>query len=75
MCGRYSSVRGARCVANELWRGEAATKLAAVRSYASQLGTLARAGSDPPGLDGIMDCSGYLGSFVRRTEAFVLVDP
>jgi len=22
-----------------------------------------------------MDCNGYLMSFVRRTEAFVLVDP
>jgi LmbE family N-acetylglucosaminyl deacetylase len=63
------------CLPAPLWQGEAAAKLAAVRSYASQLGSLARAGSHPDGLDGIMECNGYLGSFVRRTEAFVLVDP
>ncbi|HEV8579844.1 MAG TPA: hypothetical protein VGX68_12280, partial [Thermoanaerobaculia bacterium] len=63
------------CLPPPLWQGEAAAKLAAVRSYASQRGTLARAGSHPAGLEGIMDCNGYLGSFVRRTEAFVLVDP
>jgi LmbE family N-acetylglucosaminyl deacetylase len=63
------------CLPAPLWQGEAAAKLAAVRSYASQLGSLARAGSHPAGLDRIMDCNGYLGSFVRRTEAFVLVDP
>jgi hypothetical protein len=63
------------CLPAPLWQGEAATKLAAVRSYASQLGSLARAGSHPAGLDRIMDCNGYLGSFVRRTEVFVLVDP
>ena len=60
------------CLPAPLWQGEAAAKLAAVRSYASQRGSLARAGSHPAGLDGIMDCNGYLGSFVRRTEAFVL---
>lgn len=63
------------CLPAPLWQGETAAKLAAVRSYASQRGTLARAGSHPAGLDGIMDCNGYLGSFVRRTEVFVLVDP
>ena len=63
------------CLGEALWRGESAAKLAAVRSYGSQLGTLAREGSHPPGLDRMMDCNGYLGSFVRRTEAFVLIDP
>jgi len=62
------------CVAENVYHGEAATKLAAVRSYASQLGTVARNGSHPPGLAGIMDCNGYLTSFVRKTEPFVLVD-
>jgi hypothetical protein len=47
----------------------------AVRAYASQLGRLARQGSIPAALDGIIDCSGYLTSFVRRTETFVLVEP
>jgi hypothetical protein len=60
------------CLAPELWQGEAATKLAAVRAYASQRGTAARQGNHPAGLSMIMDCNGYLGSFVRRTEAFVL---
>lgn len=62
------------CLAGPLWRGESAKKLAAVRSYASQIGTLARQGSHPPGLAGIMDCNGYLTSFVRKTEPFVLVE-
>ena len=63
------------CLPEPLWQGEAGAKLAAVRSYASQRGSLARTGSHPAGLDGIMGCNGYLRSFVRRTEAFVLVDP
>jgi LmbE family N-acetylglucosaminyl deacetylase len=62
------------CLAENVYHGEGATKLAAVRSYASQLGTLARNGNHPPGLAGIMDCNGYLTSFVRKTEPFVLVD-
>lgn len=60
------------CLPERLYRGEGAVKLAAVRAYGSQLGTRARSGSHPAALDGIMDCSGYLMSFVRRTEAFVL---
>ena len=63
------------CLPEELYRGETATKLAAVRAYRSQLGTLARTGSVPPHLDAIIDCNGYLISFVRRTEAFVLTEP
>jgi LmbE family N-acetylglucosaminyl deacetylase len=63
------------CLATDLYQGETPKKLTAVRSYASQLGTVARGGSHPPGLSGIMDCNGYLTSFVRRTEAFVLVPP
>ncbi len=63
------------CLPERLYRGEGAVKLAAVRAYGSQLGTTARSGSHRPGLVGMMDCNGYLMSFVRRTEAFVLVDP
>jgi LmbE family N-acetylglucosaminyl deacetylase len=63
------------CLPERLYRGETAAKLAAVRSYASQLGFAARTGSPPQALAGIMDCSGYLMSFVRRTEAFVLAEP
>jgi LmbE family N-acetylglucosaminyl deacetylase len=64
------------CLPERLYRGEAALKLRAVRSYPSQLGFATRAGDEhPDGLAGLMDCSGYLTSFVRRTEAFVLGDP
>jgi hypothetical protein len=62
------------CLPERLYLGEDAEKLRVVQSYKSQLGRLARDGSHPPGLDGIMDCNGYLMSFVRRTEAFVLVE-
>ena len=62
------------CLPKRLYAGDDAAKLLAVRSYGSQLGTLARNGSHPPALNGMMDCNGYLTSFVRRTEAFVLVE-
>ncbi|MBI4916800.1 MAG: PIG-L family deacetylase [Acidobacteria bacterium] len=63
------------CLSDELYRGDGATKLAAVRAYGSQLGTTRRDGSHPPALDGLVDCNGYLLAFVRRTEAFVLAEP
>jgi len=63
------------CLREPLYRGNDAMKLRAVSSYKSQLGRLARSGSHPAALDGIMDCNGYLMSFVRRTEAFVLMEP
>jgi LmbE family N-acetylglucosaminyl deacetylase len=62
------------CLPERLYLGEGAVKRKAVSSYASQLGRLARQGSHPRAVDGIMDCNGYLMSFVRRTEAFVLVE-
>jgi LmbE family N-acetylglucosaminyl deacetylase len=63
------------CLPAGLYRGESARKLLAVRSYGSQLGTRARSGRHRAGLSGMMDCNGYLTSFVRRTEAFVLETP
>jgi LmbE family N-acetylglucosaminyl deacetylase len=60
------------CLPERLYAGKDAVKLRAVRAYASQRGRLARSGSHPAALDGIIDCNGYLTSFVRRTEAFVL---
>jgi hypothetical protein len=63
------------CVPEPLYLGDDAVKLRAVRAYASQLGRVARDGKHPAALEGIIDCNGYLTSFVRRTEAFVLVDP
>jgi LmbE family N-acetylglucosaminyl deacetylase len=63
------------CLPERLYLGDDALKLRAVRAYASQLGRRARNGSHPAALDGLIDCQGYLTSFVRRSEAFVLVDP
>jgi LmbE family N-acetylglucosaminyl deacetylase len=62
------------CLPDRLYAGDDAVKLRAVRAYASQLGRVARRGSHPAALEGIIDCSGYLTSFVRRTETFVLVE-
>lgn len=62
------------CLSPAMYDGDGAIKLAAVRAYGSQLGTTARRGNHPPALDGILDCNGYLVSFVRKTEAFVLLD-
>lgn len=56
-------------------RGEPSIKLSAVEKFRSQLGTLAREGEVPAHLRGIVDCNGYLTSFVRSTEAFALSDP
>lgn len=63
------------CLPEALYRGEAAKKLAAVDVYASQLGFARRDGELPPEVGGLIDCNGYLISFVRRTEAFVLERP
>jgi len=63
------------CLPESLYLGVDAIKLRAVRAYKSQLGTLARRGKHPAALEGIIDCNGYLTSFVRSTEAFVLVEP
>ena len=63
------------CLSEEVYAGEEAKKLRAIRAFESQLGTLARQGQHPPGLDGLIDCSGYLISFVRSTEAFYVLDP
>jgi len=63
------------CLPERLYLGDAAVKLRAVRAYASQSGRVTREGSPRPAEAGIIDCNGYLTSFVRRTEAFVLVQP
>jgi beta-glucosidase len=62
------------CLPARLYLGDDAVKPRAVRAYASQLGRLARGGSHPAAVDGIINCNGYMTSFVRRTEAFVLVE-
>jgi LmbE family N-acetylglucosaminyl deacetylase len=62
------------CLASELYEGEAPRKLQAVESYRSQLGFAARDDKLPERLAGVLDCSGYLISFVRRTEILYLLD-
>lgn len=54
---------------------DTAMKLRAVRAYASQMGRVTREGRPSAALEGIIDCNGYLTSFVRSTEQFILVDP
>lgn len=45
----------------------------AIDAFATQLGTIGRApGILPPEREGLLDCSGYLRSFGRRTEVFVV---
>ncbi len=63
------------CLPDELVAGPGAIKLAAMNAYRSQLGAVARDGKLPASLEYLMDCNGYLISFLRRTEAFVLVEP
>lgn len=62
------------CLSQEMVTAEPPTKLEVVRSYRSQLGFAAREGEVPEALRGLADCNGYLLGFVRRTEAFVLVE-
>jgi LmbE family N-acetylglucosaminyl deacetylase len=63
------------CLPERLYLGSGAVKLRAIRAYASQLGRLARQGRHAAAVDGIIDCDGYLMSFVRRSEEFVLIAP
>ena len=50
-----------------------ATKPLAISAFATQLGTVGREpGILPASREGILDCSGYLRSFGRRTEVFVV---
>jgi LmbE family N-acetylglucosaminyl deacetylase len=49
------------------------TKPLAISAFETQLGTVGRSpGLLPTSREGLLDCSGYLRSFGRRTEVFVL---
>lgn len=63
------------CLPEAMWAGKEAIKKRAVEAYASQLGFARRDGELAPEIAGILDCNGYLISFVRATEAFVLHEP
>ena len=60
------------CLPEEVWQGPDARKRRAIEAHASQIGNAIRDGEPEPHLRGILDCNGYLGSFVRSTEVFVL---
>jgi hypothetical protein len=60
------------CLRDAAWKGPQARKRQAIEAHASQLGNALRDGEPPPHLRGILDCSGYLGAFVRSTEVFVV---
>ena len=63
------------CLREEMYAGRDPLKRAAIETYASQTGGATRQGPAPAHLRGMVDCSGYLLAFVRRTEVFVLHDP
>lgn len=63
------------CLREEMVAGPDPLKLAAIESYASQIGGPTRRGPAPAHLRGILDCSGYLLAFARSTEVFVVHDP
>lgn len=61
------------CLHEELYSGAEPLKLAAIKEYSSQMGTAGRhEGLLPDARAGLTDCNGYLLSFVRRNEVFVL---
>lgn len=63
------------CLHETMYAGPDARKRRAIEAHASQLGTTTRGGPPAPHLRGILDCTGYLGAFVRSTEVFVVDDP
>lgn len=64
------------CLDPSVYLGEDAPKLKAIEAFESQLGTLGRTPDTiSPNRRAMMDCSGYLISFVRNTEVFVLESP
>lgn len=61
------------CLDPALHDGDGGSKLLAIEAFASQAGTVGRTiGLLPTAREGLLDCSGYLLSFVRSTEVFVL---
>lgn len=63
------------CLAPELV-GNGALKPRAIEAFESQTGTKGRVpGLPPPERSGVMDCNGYLLSFGRRSEVFVVQSP
>ncbi len=60
------------CLPTSTWQGANASKLLAVQKFISQQGFLAKTGTIPRGMGGLVDCNGYQLGFVRSNEMFVL---
>jgi hypothetical protein len=52
--------------------GANASKLLAVQQFILQQGFLARNGTIPMGMGGLVDCNGYQMGFIRSNEMFLL---
>lgn len=64
------------CLGGAISEPDGGRKADAINAFQTQLGTTSlEPGVLPGSLVGIMDCSGYLASFGRQTEVFVLVPP
>jgi hypothetical protein len=63
------------CLSPDMYEGREATKLRAVEAYQTQQGFAALAGDVPDQRRGLIDCSGYNLSFVRKTEAYAVELP
>ena len=60
------------CLPVSVYQGTNASKLLAVQKFISQQGFLAKSGSIPLGMAGMVDCNGYQMGFIRSNEMFVL---
>ncbi len=60
------------CLKPSDYQGPTALKLLAVEKFISQQGYLARTGTIPAGMAGLVDCNGYQKGFIRSNEMFVL---
>ena len=60
------------CLPASVYLGANASKLLAVQQFISQQGFLARNGTIPMGMGGLVDCNGYQMGFIRSNEMFVL---